>query len=108
VRKLKELKPSLIAVSMQPDSPLHGLEGLKHMATATVPGIYDVTLADQQVEVSTDEAREMALRLARQEGLLVGTSSGANVFAALRLAASLPRRSVVVTILCDSGERYLE
>lgn len=108
VRRLKELKPSLCAVSMQPDSPLHGLEGLKHMATATVPGIYDVALADQQVEVSTDDARHMAMRLAREEGLLVGTSSGANVFAALRLALSLPPGSVVVTILCDGGERYLE
>lgn len=108
VRKLKELKPSIWAVSMQPDSPLHGLEGLKHMATADVPGIYDVTLADEQVEVSTDDGREMAVRLVREEGLLVGTSSGANVLAALRLAQSLPQGSVVVTVLCDSGERYLE
>jgi cysteine synthase B len=108
VRKLKELKPELQAVSMQPDSPLHGLEGLKHMATATVPGIYDTELADKQVEVSTDDGRHMALRLAREEGLLVGSSSGANVFAALRLGQSLKSGSVVVTILCDSGERYLE
>ncbi|HLE62367.1 MAG TPA: cysteine synthase family protein [Pyrinomonadaceae bacterium] len=108
VRRLKQLRPALWAVSMQPDSPLHGLEGLKHMGTATVPGIYDVELADQQVEVSTDEARQMIARLAREEGLLVGTSSGANVVAALRLALSLPAGSVVVTVLCDSGERYLE
>jgi S-sulfo-L-cysteine synthase (O-acetyl-L-serine-dependent) len=108
VRKLKEMNPQIFSVSMQPDSPLHGLEGLKHMATATVPGIYDPTLADLQVEVSTDHARAMALRLAREEGLLVGTSSGANVFAASRLARSLPGGSVVVTVLCDSGERYLD
>jgi len=108
VRRLKQLKPTIWAVSMQPDSPLHGLEGLKHMATATVPGIYDAGLANQEVEVSTDQAREMAARLAREEGLLVGTSSGANVFAAHRLALTLPPESVVVTILCDSGERYLE
>ncbi|SRR6266498_1656922 len=108
VRRLKEMNPALWAVSMQPDSPLHGLEGLKHMATATVPGIYDSRLADQQVEVSTDEARQMALRLARKEGLLVGKSSSANVFAALNIARSLPRGSVVVTVLCDSGERYLD
>ena len=93
---------------MQPDSPFHGLEGLKHMATALVPGIYDPTLADENVEVATDAGQEMAGRLAREEGLLVGTSSGANVFAALRLALSLPRDSVVVTILCDGGDRYAE
>src|SRR4030095_4135781 len=70
VRRLKEMNSAIRAVSMQPDSPLHGLEGLKHMATATVPGIYDATLADDQVEVSTEQAREMSLRLAREEGLL--------------------------------------
>ena len=93
---------------MQPDSPFHGLEGLKHMATALVPGIYDQALADENVEVSTEDGQEMARRLAQEEGLLVGTSSGANVFAALRLALSLPRGSVVVTILCDGGDRYAE
>ena len=93
---------------MQPDSPFHGLEGLKHMASALVPGIYDPTLADENVEVATEAGQEMTGRLAREEGLLVGTSSGANVFAALRLARSLPKDSVVVTILCDGGERYAE
>ena len=78
------------------------------MATALVPGIYDSTLADETVEVSTEAAQEMTGRLAREEGLLVGTSSGANVFAALRLAMSLRGGSVVVTILCDGGERYLD
>ena len=107
-RRLKELNPAIRAISMQPDSPLHGLEGLKHMASALVPGIYDPALADQNVEVSTGDGQEMARRLAREEGLLVGTSSGANVFAALRLALSLPEGSVVVTILCDGGERYAE
>jgi S-sulfo-L-cysteine synthase (O-acetyl-L-serine-dependent) len=107
-RRLKELNPAIRAISMQPDSPLHGLEGLKHMASALVPGIYDPALADQNVEVSTIDGQEMARRLAREEGLLVGTSSGANVFAALRLALSLPEGSVVVTILCDGGERYAE
>jgi S-sulfo-L-cysteine synthase (O-acetyl-L-serine-dependent) len=108
VRRLKELNSAIRAVSMQPDSPLHGLEGLKHMATATVPGIYDAALADDQVEVSTDDARKTSSRLAREEGLLVGMSSGANVFAALSLAQTLPDGSVVVTMLCDSGEKYLE
>ena len=107
-RRLKELNPAIKAISMQPDSPFHGLEGLKHMATALVPGIYDPALADENVEVSTEVGQEMARRLAQEEGLLVGTSSGANVFAALRLALSLPRGSVVVTILCDGGEQYIE
>ena len=93
---------------MQPDSPLHGLEGLKHMGTAMVPGIYDPGLADEGVEVATEAAQEMVRRLARDEGLLVGTSSGANVFAALRLARTLSSGSIVVTILCDGGERYIE
>jgi S-sulfo-L-cysteine synthase (O-acetyl-L-serine-dependent) len=103
-RRLKEFNPAVRVISMQPDSPFHGLEGLKHMDTALVPGIYDPALADENVEVSTGDGQEMARRLAREEGLLVGTSSGANVFAALRLALSLPRGSVVVTILCDGGE----
>jgi cysteine synthase B len=107
-RRLKELNPAVRAISMQPDSPFHGLEGLKHMSTAMVPGIYEPDLADENVEVSTEDGQEMARRLAREEGLLVGNSSGANVFAALRLAMSLPRGSVVVTVLCDSGDRYAE
>jgi len=106
-RKLKELNPRIRAVAMQPDSPLHGLEGLKHMATAVVPGIFDPALPDENVTVSTADAQEMVQRLAREEGILVGMSSGANVFAALELARSLPRDSIVVTILCDGGERYL-
>lgn len=106
-RRLKEFNPSVQVISMQPDLPLHGLEGLKHMETARVPGIYDDSLAHAQVEVSTPEARETARLLAKTEGLFVGISSGANVFAALRLAGDLPSGSVVVTILCDGGSRYL-
>ena len=106
-RRLKELNPKVRALSMQPDLPLHGLEGMKHMATALVPGIYDRSLADDEVEVGTLEAQETTRRLARRNGLLVGVSAGANVFAALRLARTLPGDSVVVTILCDSGSRYL-
>jgi len=106
-QRLREFNPDLRAVSMQPDSPLHGLEGMKHMATALVPGIYDPKLADENVEVATEDAQEMTRRLAREEGLFVGVSSGANVHAALRLAATLHRDSVVVTILCDGGGKYL-
>ena len=93
---------------MQPDSPLHGLEGLKHLQTAMVPGIYDPSLADENVEVATDDALAMTQRLAREEGLFVGPSSGANVFAALRLARTLSEDAMVVTILCDGGEKYVE
>jgi cysteine synthase B len=106
-RRLKELNPEIRAVAMQPDSPLHGLEGMKHMETAIVPGIFDPTLADESVVVATEDAQEMARRLAREEGLFVGVSSGANVFAALRLARTLPPGAVVVTVLCDGGGRYL-
>ena len=106
-RRLKEYNPRVRAISMQPDSPLHGLEGMKHMATAIVPGIYDPEVADENVEVATGEAQEMTGRLAREEGLFIGVSSGANVFAAIRLARALPPESVVVTILCDTGANYL-
>jgi cysteine synthase B len=106
-RRLKEFNADIRAVSMQPDSPFHGLEGMKHMGTALVPGIYDASLADENVEVLTEDAQEMTRRLAREEGLLVGVSSGANVFAALRLARTLPAGAVVVTVLCDGGGKYL-
>ena len=105
-RKLKESNPTVRAISMEPDSPIHGLEGLKHLPTSRMPGIFDPTLADETVEVATEEAQAMTRRLAREEGLFVGVSSGANVLAALSVAPRLPPGSVVVTILCDGGERY--
>ena len=109
VRRLRELNPSLKAFAVQPESPLHGLEGLKHMATALrKPGIYDQSLASGTLEVATEDALLMIGKLAREEGLLVGPSSGANVFAARKLAGSLQRPAVVVTVLCDGGERYLD
>ncbi len=107
-RRLKSFNPQVRAIAMQPDSPLHGLEGLKHLQTAMVPGIYDPGLADENVEVTTDDALRMTHRLAREEGLFVGPSSGANVFAALRLAQTLSEDAVIVTILCDGGEKYVE
>lgn len=105
-RRLKELNPAIRCISMQPDGPLHGLEGLKHMPTALVPGIYDADLADDEVHVDTEDAHGMALRLAREEGVLVGVSSGANMVAATRVAAEL-KSGVVVTIFCDSAAKYL-
>lgn len=107
VMRLRELNPNLKAVLMQPDSPLHGLEGTRHLETSIVPGIYDPALVDERVEVSTEDAQEMARRLALEEGLFVGVSSGANVLAALRYAKGLAQGSVVVTVLCDGGGRYL-
>jgi cysteine synthase B len=108
-RKLRELKPGIRCISMQPDSSFHGLEGLKHMATAIVPSIYDSTLADENMEVQTEDAHAMVKRLAREEGLLVGVSAGAVIWAAIKIAKRLPRdeRAVIVTILPDSGEKYL-
>jgi cysteine synthase B len=105
-RRLKELNPAIQCITMQPDSPLHGLEGMKHMATALVPGIYKPEIADRQVEVSTEDAHRTVLRLAREEGLLVGVSSGGNMYAAMGVAAEL-KEGVVVTIFCDSAAKYL-
>lgn len=107
VRRLRELAPALQAIAVQPESPLHGLEGLKHLETAVTPGIYDRSLASETLEVSTEDALLMTSRLSREEGLFVGPSSGANVFAAWRLAASLRPPAMVVTVLCDGGDRYL-
>jgi S-sulfo-L-cysteine synthase (O-acetyl-L-serine-dependent) len=108
-RYLRSRRPELVAVSVEPDGPLHGLEGLKHMATALVPPIYDPTLADRSLEMDTEEAFAMTRRLAREEGLCVGPSGGANVAAALRVAARVPagHPAVVVTVLPDGGGRYL-
>jgi cysteine synthase B len=106
-RRLRELNPRLQAIAVQPESPLHGLEGLKHMATAITPGIFDAALVTETLEVPTEDALLMMNKLARQAGLLVGPSSAANVFAAWRVAAALREPAVVVTVLCDGGERYL-
>jgi len=108
--RLKELKPSIRCVAMQPDSSFHGLEGLKHMPTSIVPGIYDAALADENAAVNTECAREMMARVAREEGLLIGPSGAANICAAVAQAKKAfeeGRQAVIVTVLPDSGERYL-
>lgn len=105
-RFLRERAPHVRLVSVQPDSPMNGIEGLKHMETALRPEIYDPLAADENMEVSTEEAYEMVRRLAREEGLLAGVSSGAALAATLRLAER-DRRGVFVTIFSDSGSKYL-
>lgn len=109
-RRLKRDLPHVQCISAQPSSGFHGLEGLKHMPTALVPAIYDPALADGNEWVETEDAYRMVRRLAREEGLLVGLSSGANVVAVRQVAERLVKkgqRAVIVTILCDSAEKYL-
>ena len=106
-RYLHSVSPSIKLISMQPDSPFNGLEGLKHLETAIVPPIYDPTVADENIECRTEDAYVMVKRLAREEGLLVGISAGGNVHSALQVAKTAPKGSVIVTILCDSADRYL-
>ncbi|MGO8795018.1 MAG: PLP-dependent cysteine synthase family protein [Candidatus Sulfotelmatobacter sp.] len=110
-RRLKELNPSIRCISLQPDSAFHGIEGAKHMATAIVPKIYDPTLADANLEISTEDAHAMARRIARDCGLLVGVSAAAAIVGSLKVAEQLElkrdQQGVIVTILCDSGDKYL-
>jgi cysteine synthase B len=110
-RRFRELNPAIRCISLQPDSSFHGIEGAKHMATAIVPKIYDPTLADENLEIATEDAHAMARRLARDCGLLVGISAAAGVHASLKIAHQLKlrkdQRAVVATILCDSGDKYL-
>jgi cysteine synthase B len=108
-RRLKELNPQIRCISLQPDSPFHGIEGAKHMATAIVPKIYDATLADENLAIATEDAYRMAKRLAREEGLLVGISAAAAIVGSLKVAEQCKKgqHAVVVTILCDSGDKYL-
>jgi S-sulfo-L-cysteine synthase (O-acetyl-L-serine-dependent) len=109
-RRLKELNPAVQCISFQPDSPFHGLEGLKHLATSIVPAIYDPQLADRQLEVETEAAYAMAKQLAREEGLLVGISAAAAVVACIQIAreeAASGREAVIITVLPDSADKYL-
>jgi cysteine synthase B len=105
-RSLKSFNQAERIHAFQPDSPFHGLEGLKHLETAIVPAIYDASVIDEQMEINTEEAYDMCHRLAREEGLLVGISAAAGCLAATKIAATLAS-GVVVTILCDGGDRYL-
>jgi S-sulfo-L-cysteine synthase (O-acetyl-L-serine-dependent) len=110
-RRLKELNPRVQCISLQPDSSFHGIEGAKHMASALVPKIYDPSLADQNLEIATEDSYAMARQLSRTAGLLAGISSAAAVVGCLRIARELRLKkgdeAVIVTILCDSGEKYL-
>ena len=104
-RRLKEYRPEIKVYGVQPDSGFHGIEGLKHIETAIRPGIYDESILDGTLFVKTEDAYEVALRLAREEGLFVGPSSGAAFWASLKLAESIGR-GVIVTVFPDGGTRY--
>ncbi len=109
-RRFRRDAPRVRLISMQPASGFHGLEGLKHMPTALVPAIYDSSLADDNIWLETEEAYRMCRRLAREEGILAGISSGGNVAAAMQVAEAMAARGesgVVVTMLCDSAAKYL-
>src|SRR5206468_4843781 len=108
-RRLKRELPGVQCVSAQPSSGFHGLEGLKHMPSAIVPGIYDATLADDNLWIETEDAYRITHWLGRNEGLLVGMSSGANVHAAREIARRLVAeagRGVIVTVLADGATKY--
>jgi S-sulfo-L-cysteine synthase (O-acetyl-L-serine-dependent) len=106
-RRLKELNPDIRCISLQPDSPFHGIEGAKHMPTSIVPQIYDTTVASDNLFISTEESYAMMKRLAREEGLLVGISAAAAMVGSLRVAEDSERDSVIVTIFPDGADRYL-
>ena len=108
-RRLKELNPGIRCVSLQPDAPFHGLEGWKHMPTAMRPAIYDETIADENLEIGTEESYRMVKRLAREEGLLVSPSSAAALVGCLRIAKRVPlnETAVIVTVFADSAAKYL-
>lgn len=104
--RLREFNPSVKIIAVEPNCPLHGLEGLKHMETSIVPGIYNEKFPDRIIKVDTEEAFEMVKRLAREEGLFVGASSGAAMVATIQIAKEMDR-GVVVTIFPDGGDKYL-
>ena len=105
-RYLKEVKPQIQVIAVEPDDALHGLEGLKHMATSIVPGIYHEEELDEKIPVSTEDAYSMVYRLSQEEGVLAGQSSGAALFAAIKVARRV-RSGTIVTIFPDFGDKYL-
>ena len=106
-RRLKELNPAICCISLQPDSPFHGIEGTKHMETSIVPKIYDASIAAAELGIETEAAYTMARRVAREEGLLIGVSAAAALVGAMQVARDAPAGSVIVTIFPDSGDKYL-
>ena len=108
-RRLRELNPKIRCISLQPDGPFHGLEGWKHMETALVPSIYDATLADKNLEVSTEDSYKLVKRIAREEGLLVSPSAAAALAGCMKVAKSIGRdeHAVIVTVFADSASKYL-
>jgi len=105
-RYLKEMNPAIKVIAVEPDDALHGLEGLKHMASSIVPGIYHEEKLDEKFPVSTDDAYAMVYRLSQEEGVVVGQSSGAALFAAIKLARRI-RSGTIVTVFPDFGDKYL-
>ena len=108
-RRLKELNPHVHCISLQPDSPFHGIEGAKHLPSAIVPRIYDASLADENIEICTEDAHAMARRMARENGLLLGISAAGALVGSLEVAGRLKKHqpATIVTVLCDSGDKYL-
>jgi cysteine synthase B len=110
-RRLRELNPTIRCISLQPDSSFHGIEGAKHMATAIVPKIYDSALADDNLEIATEDAYAMCRRVASECGTLLGISAAAGIVGSLKVAEQIElgkeREVVIVTILCDNGDKYL-
>ena len=108
-RRLRELNPAIRCISLQPDGPFHGLEGWKHMATAIRPSIYDDTLADENLEVNTEGAYHLVMRVAREEGLLISPSAAAALLGCFHVANNIPsaQSAVIVTVFADSGAKYL-
>ena len=106
-RRMKDYNKKIQVIAVEPDNPMHGLEGMKHMASSIIPGIYKENELDEKISMETEPAYDMSERLAHEEGLIVGHSSGGNMAAALRVAARI-QEGTIVTIFCDHGERYFE
>jgi cysteine synthase B len=105
-KRIKEIQPSVKVIALEPSQPFHGLEGLKHMDSSIVPGIYDKNAYDQNIRIDTDESYEWVKKLARQEGILVGLSSGGAMAGCVQLAKQI-KKGCIVTIFADSGDKYL-